>query len=308
MSFSSFSRLYYTLFLSAFCALPAAASSGVTGINNHPAFKTRDQENLKTTDACRHRLFDSDNLRQAISRFELIADHVRMTATQHAHHKNQVDPEDLKNQTETKDKHHPRDKRPTDETIAGHANKVLIEELHHLMDPKNNKRNLRNNESDEEKIIRQGNRVDLILTRREAIRLMHCGEQMISSVLRDIHSQTIHHTSHHLENQLEDFLKTTRDAADLENKDDDTDDTNKKRQEIETALKDIIAKVDTKGGVAQLIKEKNRYSDTIKGMIAQGQSPHVIKDELGKLLKEIEDFNKKRTPNPNSVPPEKPGH
>lgn len=302
MSFSSFSRLYYTLFLSAFCALPAAASSDVAGGTTPPVFQPRVQENYKTHAACRHRRFDSDNLRQAISRFELIADHVRMTATQHAHHKNQVDPNDPNNPPETKDKHHPRDIRPTDETIAGHANKVLIEELHHLMDPKKNLRSKQKNEkeTDEEKIIRQGNRADLILTRREALRLMHCGEQMIGSVLRDIHPQTIHHTRHHLENQLKDFKKKVLDDV-------NPDDKNNKKQEIETALKDIIAKVDTKGGVAQLANGNNLYTDDVKKMIAQGQSPHVIKDELHKFLKEIEDLNKKTSPGPNSVPPEKPG-
>lgn len=281
MSFSSFSRLYYTLFLSAFCALPAAASSDVAGGTTPPVFQPRVQENYKTHAACRHRRFDSDNLRQAISRFELIADHVRMTATQHAHHKNQVDPEDLRNQNETKDKHHPRDKRPTDEIIAGHANKVLIEELHHLMDPKKNPRNLPNDDSDEEKIIRQGNRADLILTRREAIRLMHCGEQMIGSVLRDIHSPTIHHANHSLRNGLKDFLKDTLEAAKLNDK-------NNPKDKIESDLRSVIAKLGTKGGVAKLIAEENRYSDTIKGMIAQGKSPHEIKDELHKLLEEIE--------------------
>lgn len=304
MSFSSFSRLYYTLFLSAFCTLPATASSGVTGINNHPPFQPRVQENYKTDDACRHYRGDSDNLRQAISRFELIADHVRMTATQHAHHKNQVDLDDPNNQNETKDKHHPRDVRPTDEIIAGHANKVLIEELHHLMDPKKNPRNLPNDKTEEEKTRRQGNRANLTLTREEALRLMHCGEQMISSVLRDIHSPTIHHANMSLENLLKDFRKIALNKANSNGKD-----------EIETALKNIIAKVDTKRGMTLLMAESSHYSEDVKkmitdvkDMIVQGQSRPKIKSELHKLLEEIEVLNKEKSLNTNSVPPQKPGH
>lgn len=217
-------------------------------VNQSPTFQQRVQENPKTLSACMLGRHDSDNLKQAIARFELIADHVRMTATQHAHY------------TGTNDQ--------GEQTILNHANKTLIDELEYLMDP----------------VGKPGNHAHkpvpsyLPLSHEEAQKLFHCGQQLINSVLRDVHPHALHHTKHRLGNQFNDFKNDVLKKAKQTND----------RSDIEKHLQDIMHVVDQSGGLDSLNNKDNPYVEKIQSLIKKGQSPHTIKESLGTLLREID--------------------
>ncbi|MGN6670323.1 MAG: hypothetical protein ACTHJ4_02125 [Candidatus Nucleicultricaceae bacterium] len=247
---TSFQHAFFGLFLSTFGVTPFFAPLfASTDVNQSPIFQHRVQENPKTLRACMPGRRDSDDLKQAIARFELIADHVRMTATQHAHYTGAND--------------------QGEQTILSHANKTLIEELEYLMDP----------------VGKPGKHTEsvppyLLLSHEEAQKLLHCGQQLINSVLRDLHRPALYHTNHGLSNQFNDFKNDVLKKAKQTND----------RSDIEMRLQDIMNVVDQPGGLDSLNNKDNPYVEKIQSLIKKGQSPHAIKENLNTLLKEIDNL------------------
>lgn len=246
MHHTSFKHSFFGLVLSTSSISSLFASAD---INQPPVFQQRVQENQKTLKTCIPGRLDSDNLKQAIARFELIADHVRMNATHHAHH------------TGTSDQSEQA------KAILSHANKTLIAELEYLMDPLG-KPGIHVHESIPSY---------LPLSHEEAQKLFHCGQQLINSVLRDVHPRALYDAKHGLRNQFVEF------KVDVLNEAKQTSD----RSTIEKNLNDIKDVVDQPGGLKALNNKENPYVEKIQSLLDKGESHHAIKENLNTLLKEI---------------------